>query len=248
MSPVGADWSLSCEARRRRRPHALPSLSVSERETAGMSAGERAIRIVLADDHAVVRSGLRMLLDSEPGFEVVAEAGDVESARRYVRGHHPTILVLDLNMPGGSSLDAIPAIRAESPGTQIVVLTMQQEPAFARRALAAGALAYVLKEAADDELVEAVRRAALGESYINPRLGAHLASEGPPDDLSERELDVLRLIALGHTNAEIAERLYLSVRTVETHRSRVQRKLHLGTRAELVGYALKRGLIGSGEA
>ena len=128
-----------------------------------------------------------------------------------MRGHHPAVLVLDLNMPGGSSLEAIPVIREECPATQIVVLTMQQEPAFAREALGDGALGYVLKEAADDELVEAVRRAAAGESYLNPRLGARLASEpppGPPDDLSEREVEVLRLIALGHTNAEIAERLY----------------------------------------
>jgi two-component system, NarL family, response regulator NreC len=215
---------------------------VDERE---LSSGG-AVRIVLADDHLVVRAGLRLLLDSEPGLEVVAEAGDIEAVRRYVRGHHPDVLVLDLNMPGGSSLGAIPAIRAESPDTQIVVLTMQQEPAFAREALGGGALGYVLKEAADEELVEAVRRAAAGESYLNPRLGARIASEpppGPPDDLSGREVDVLRLIALGHTNAEIAQQLYLSVRTVETHRSHIQQKLRLSTRAELVGYALERGLI-----
>jgi two-component system response regulator NreC len=211
------------------------------------TASGEPIRIVLADDHAVVRSGLRMLLDSEQGFEVVAEAGDVDAAKRYVRGHHPHVLVLDLNMPGGSSLQAIPVIRDEFPDTQIVVLTMQQEPAFAREALSAGALGYVLKEAADEELVEAVRRAAVGESYLNPRLGARIASEppGPPDDLSEREVDVLRLIALGNTNAEIGEQLYLSVRTVETHRSHIQQKLRLSTRAELVGYALERGLIGA---
>jgi two-component system, NarL family, response regulator NreC len=216
-------------------------------EADGAAAAEALIRIVLADDHSVVRSGLRMLLDNESGFEVVAEASDVDGARRCVRGHHPSVLVLDLNMPGGSSLEAIPVIRDESPDTQIVVLTMQQEPAFAREALGAGALGYVLKEAADDELVEAVRRAAAGESYLNPRLGARIASEpppGPPDDLSQREVDVLRLIALGHTNAEIAERLFLSVRTVETHRSHIQQKLRLSTRAELVGYALQRGLIG----
>src|SRR5471030_1119232 len=127
------------------------------------------IRIVIADDHAVVRRGLRLILDGEPGFEVVAEAGDVDGARRYVRGHHPAVLVLDLNMPGGSSLEAIPAIRAESPETQIVVLTMQDEPQYARQALANGALGYVLKEAADAELVEAVLRAAVGEGYLNPR-------------------------------------------------------------------------------
>jgi two-component system response regulator NreC len=209
-------------------------------------APPRPIRIVLADDHAVVRSGLKLVLDNEPAFEVVAEASDVESARRYVRGHHPAVLVLDLNMPGGSSLEAIPAIREESPQTQIVVLTMQAEPAFARQALSTGALAYVLKEAADDELVEAVRRAAAGETYLNPTLGARVAKEpppGPPDDLSPREVDVLRLIALGHTNAEIAEQLFLSVRTVETHRSHVQQKLRLSGRAELVAYALDRGLI-----
>ena len=122
---------------------------------------------------------------------------------------------------------------------------MQKEPAFAREALSAGALGYVLKEAADDELVEAVRRAAVGESYLNPKLGARMASEpsGPPDDLSSREVDVLRLIALGHTNAEIGEQLYLSVRTVETHRSHIQQKLRLSSRAELVAYALDRGLI-----
>jgi two-component system, NarL family, response regulator NreC len=219
----------------------------------GVRSGEdpvaEPIRIVLADDHAVVRSGLRMLLDSESDFEVVAEASDVESARRSVRGHHPKVLVLDLNMPGGSSLEAIPTLRAESPGTQIVILTMQREPAFAREALGAGALGYVLKEAADDELVQAVRRAAVGESYLNPKLGARIASEpppGPPDDLSEREVEVLRLIALGHTNAEIGEQLYLSVRTVETHRAHIQQKLRLSTRAELVGYALERGLISTG--
>jgi two-component system, NarL family, response regulator NreC len=209
----------------------------------------QAIRIILADDHGVVRSGLRLLLDSEQDFEVVAEAANIEDARRYVRGHHPRVLVLDLNMPGGSSLEAIPAIREESPETHIVVLTMQREPAFARAALSAGALGYVLKEAADDELVEAVRRAAAGESYLNPRLGARIASEpppGPPDDLSEREVDVLRLIALGHTNTEIAAQLYLSVRTVETHRAHIQQKLLISTRAELVAYAIDRGLISTG--
>jgi two-component system response regulator NreC len=218
------------------------------REDADEGATLRAkpIRIVIADDHAVVRSGLKLLLDAEPDFEVVAEAGDVDAAQRYVRGHHPNVLVLDLNMPGSSSLEAIPVIREQSPQTQIVVLTMQEEPAFARHALGAGAIGYVLKEAADDELVQAVRLAFAGERYLNPRLGARLAAEpapGRPDDLSEREVDVLRLIALGHTNAEIATQLYLSVRTVETHRAHIQQKLGLSTRAELVRYALEHGLV-----
>lgn len=207
------------------------------------------IKVIIADDHAIVRRGLRELLEAEGGFEVAAEAGDVESARRYVKGHHPDVLVLDLNMPGGNSLDHIPAIRAESPDTRIVVLTMQNEPAYARRALSAGALGYVLKEAADAELVEAVRRAAAGDTYLNPRLGARLAAEpsGPPDGLSEREVDVLRMIALGHTNAEIAEQLYLSVRTVETHRAHIQQKLRLASRADLVRYALRHGMVEAGE-
>jgi two-component system response regulator NreC len=203
------------------------------------------IRIVLADDHTVVRRGLRLLLDSEPRFEVVAEAGDVDDARRYVRGHHPAVLVLDLNMHGDSSLEAIPVIRGESPDTQIVVLTMEDEPEYAREALAGGAIGYVLKEAAEDELVEAVCRAASGEGYLNPRLGARVAAQpvGPPDDLTARELEVLRLIALGHTNGEIGDQLYLSVRTVETHRAHIQQKLRLDSRAELVRYALDRGLL-----
>jgi two-component system response regulator NreC len=154
--------------------------------------------------------------------------------------------VLDLNLPEGLSLGAIPEMRAEFPDTQIVVLTMQSEPAYARQALASGALGYVLKDAAESELVEAVRRAALGDTYLNPRLGARVASEpppGPPDGLSDRELEVLRMIALGHTNAEIAEQLYLSVRTVETHRAHIQQKLRLDSRAKLVHYALEHGLL-----
>ncbi len=208
--------------------------------------GSSTIRIVLADDHAVVRSALRMLLEAEPEFEVVSEAGDAEEAARKVRGHHPQVLVLDVNMPGGSGLAAVPKIREESPDTQIVVLTMQSEPAFAREAMQAGALGYVLKEAADAALVQAVRMAADGQTYLQPELGARLAAEpaaGAPDDLSERELEVLRLIALGHTNSEIAEQLYLSVRTVESHRAHIQQKLRLTTRSELVRYALERGLV-----
>jgi len=205
-------------------------------------------KIVIADDHRVVRSGLRMVLDREEGFEVVAEAGDVAEARRYVRAHRPDILVLDLNMPGDPSLPAIPAMREESPVTRVVVLTMQDDPAFAREALQAGASAYVLKEAADEELVEAVRVVAAGGTFLTPQLGARIAAAppepaGPPDDLTEREVEILRLIALGHTNAEIAAQLFLSVRTVESHRAHIQQKIRLTTRAELVHYALEHGLM-----
>jgi two-component system, NarL family, response regulator NreC len=206
------------------------------------------ISIVLVDDHEVVRKGLRMVLDAEEGFEVIAEAGDLEATHRYVRAHRPRVLVLDLNLPEGSSLAAIPELREESPDTAVVVLTMQQEPAFAREAIRAGALGYVLKQSAGTELVDAVRAAAAGETYLNPKLGAQLAAApaepaGPPDGLTEREVDILRLIGLGHTNGEIADQLYLSVRTVESHRAHIQQKTGRSTRSELVRYALDHGLV-----
>ena len=212
------------------------------------SAKSHTIEIVLADDHPVVRSGLRMLLEAEADFEVVAEAGDVGAASRSVLGHKPAVLVLDLNMPGGSSLEAIPRIAESSPGTAVVMLTMQEDPAFAREALRAGARGYVLKQAAGTELAQAIRAAAGGGTWLNPELGARMAvapttPAGPPGDLTEREVDVLRLIALGHTNNEIAEQLYLSVRTVETHRAHIQQKIGRSTRAELVRYALDNDLI-----
>ena len=208
------------------------------------------IRIVLADDHAVVRSGLRLLLSSEPDLEVVAEAGDTEEAARYVRGHKPDVLVLDLNMPGESGLALIPRLRDELPETKIVVLTMQRDPAFARQALTAGALGYVIKDAADAELVAAVRLAASGQLYLNPQLGARLAAtpaDARPGDLTERELEIVRLVALGYTNPEIAQQLFLSVRTIEAHRSHIHQKLNLGSRADLVRFALEHRLITSPE-
>jgi two-component system response regulator NreC len=206
------------------------------------------VTIVLADDHQVVRRGLRLILDAEDGFEVVDEAGDIETAARKVLAYRPTVLVLDLQMPGGSSLEAIPRLLETSPSTAVVILTMQDDPAFAREALRAGALGYVLKEAADDELVQAVRLAADGGTYLTPSLGARLAAEppapaGPPDDLSARELEVLTLIALGHTNGEIATQLFVSVRTVESHRAHIQGKTRCTTRAELVAYARQHKLL-----
>jgi two-component system response regulator NreC len=206
------------------------------------------ITIVLADDHAVVRDGLRMLLEAENDIDVVAEAGDVEAAQRFVLGHKPSVLVLDLNMPGGSSLQAIPRVAEISPSTVVVVLTMQEDPAFAREALRAGARGYVLKHAAGTELVQAIRAAAGGGTWLNPDLGARMAATperaaGALAELSDRELEVLRLIALGHTNSEIAQHLFLSVRTVETHRAHIQQKLGRSSRAELVRYALDNDLI-----
>jgi two-component system response regulator NreC len=206
-----------------------------------------ALRIAIADDHAVVRDGLHMLLDDEADFDVVAEAEDVDTAKRAVHGHRPDVLVLDLNMPGDPSLPAIPDIAALAPEMSIVVLTMQDEPAFAREALAYGASGYVLKHAAGTELVEAIRTAVAGGTYLNPALGARLAAEssddGHPGGLSAREAEVLTLIALGHTNVEIAGKLYLSVRTIETHRAHIQNKLRLTSRAELVRYAIDHGLL-----
>jgi two-component system, NarL family, response regulator NreC len=204
--------------------------------------------VIIADDHAVVRKGLRLLIDAEPGLKVVAEAGTVPDAMMKTRALRAGVLILDLNMPGGSSLEAIPQIREEAPMTAIVVLTMQNDPAFARQALQSGAAGFVLKEAADDELLEAIRQASNGGTYLNPTLGARLAAAppepaGPPDDLSEREMSVLRLIALGHTNSEIANTLHLSVRTVESHRAHIQQKTRCSSRAELVRYALEHDLV-----
>ena len=204
--------------------------------------------IVLADDHQLVRSAVRRLLEAEVGLQVVGEAGDLGETLRKVRAFKPTVLVLDLGMPGGSSMAAIPAILHTSPGTAVVVLTMHSDAAFAREALRAGALGFVLKDAAETELVDAVRAVSDGHRYLNAQLGARIAAEpdtpvGPPDHLSDRELQVLRLIALGHSNAEIAEQLFLSVRTVESHRSHIQHKVQHTSRAELVAYAREHDLI-----
>ncbi|MGI8622170.1 MAG: response regulator transcription factor [Solirubrobacteraceae bacterium] len=209
---------------------------------------EPGITIVLADDHQVVRSGLRLLLQGEEGMHVVGEVGDADAALRMIEARRPDVLVLDLNMPGPSSLSALREVVLAGGGTRVVVLTMQDDPAWAREAMQAGAAGYVLKEAADEELVAAVRAAAGGGTYLNPALGARLAAappelSGPPDDLTEREVDILRLIALGHTNTEIAEQLFLSVRTVESHRAHIQQKLGRTTRAALVRYALDQGFV-----
>jgi two-component system response regulator NreC len=231
-----------------RRHTAAGATDVTVEDVDGEAVANEQVTIVIADDHQVVRAGLRLLLEVEAGFRVLAEAGDVTSAERRVTAYRPRVLILDLNMPGESTLPAIPRLRKVAPDTQIVVLTMQNDPAFAGEALRAGALGYVLKEAADTELVQAVRLAAEGRTYLNPELGARLAAQprrpsGPPDDLSARELEVLRLIALGHTNSEIAQNLYLSVRTVESHRAHIQQKTGRTTRADLVAYAREHDLL-----
>jgi two-component system response regulator NreC len=214
----------------------------------GSSAVGEEITILIADDHQMIRTGLRMLLEAEDGLSVVAEAGDIPTTMRRVLGYRPRVVVLDLNMPGEPSLPAIPRILETSPETSIVVLTMQNDPAFARSALRAGALGYVVKEAADSELVQAVRLAAEGRTYLAPELGARLAAEQPkparaPDQLSAREAEVLKLLALGHTNRDVAAALSLSVRTVESHRARIQQKTGRTSRADLVAYANEHHLL-----
>jgi two-component system, NarL family, response regulator NreC len=207
-----------------------------------------AIRVLLADDHALMRRSLRLLLDGEAGLEVIAEATDLASVERHVQGRQPHVLVLDLNMPGGSSIEAISRLREHSPETQIVVMTMEDSAVFAQRAFASGAIGFVQKDRADYELPEAIRAAARGEEYVSPQVAIRLDALHQAlteDKLSAREVEVLRLIALGHTSVEIAHKLHLSPRTIESHRARIHQKLGLATRAELVRYALRRGLLGS---
>jgi two-component system, NarL family, response regulator NreC len=204
---------------------------------------EPLVRVVLADDHAVVREGLRLLLERTARFEVVAEAGDAESTLRYTRGHKPDVLLLDLAMPGGDSLGVMPEILAASPETKVIVLTMQTAPSYARAAFEAGAAGFVVKDAAHRELLQAIDAALSGGRYVHPAIGAALvADERRPDGLTDRELDVLRLLVEGDTNAEIALKLGISVRTVDTHRARIRAKTSCAGRSELVRYARAHGL------
>jgi two-component system, NarL family, response regulator NreC len=204
------------------------------------------ITVVVADDHELMRRSLRLALGGEEDVEVIAEAGDLLTAVREVNGHLPHVLVLDLQMPDGSSIDLIRQLRVRVPETEVVVVTMEDGPEYARAAIDAGAMGFVLKPYAAHDLPVAVRCAARGEQYVSARVGARLdALQRSVDDdgLSPREVDVLRLIALGLTSAEISDKLYLSRRTVESHRRRIHRKLGLVRRSELVEYALGRGLI-----
>jgi two-component system response regulator NreC len=205
------------------------------------------LSVLIVDDHAVVRRGVRALLEAQPGFRVVAEAGDVPGALEAVRAHHPALVVLDIHMPGEPSLPAIARMKQISPSTRCLVLTMYDDPMFARHALDAGAGGYVLKEAAPLELIRALHAVAAGESYLHPSLGARLASSDEDglalDRLSEREHDVLVRVVRGATNKQIATELHLSVRTVETHRARMQDKLGVSGLLELVELARAHGLL-----
>ena len=208
------------------------------------------IRVILVDDHAVVRSGLRRVLEAGSDIEVVGEASNVRDAVFEVRAQKPDVIVMDVVMPGTSGIEGTPLVLHEAPDAKVLVLSMQDDPRYVREAFAQGASGYVLKEAADTEVVEAVRQVAGGQQYLHPALGARLLEseerqrdEEASDPLSEREREVLRLLALGHTNQEIAKLLYISVRTAESHRAHIMQKLRLGTRAELVRYALAHGLL-----
>jgi two-component system response regulator NreC len=204
--------------------------------------------VALADDHPVVRAGLRALLESDPTLEVVGEFDNLASTRTGVRGLQPAILLLDLAMGGTSTLQAIPELISHGGGVRIIVLTMHEDPGFAREALRLGARGYVLKDAAADELLLAVRNVQRGSTYLHPSLGARLATlDERPGGLTEREVEVLRLITAGHTNAEIGQRMFVSLRTVESHRGQIRAKLNLGTRAELSTWALEHGISPSPE-
>lgn len=205
---------------------------------------EGKVTVVLVDDHAVVRGALKALLNGQPDLEVVGEAGDVASARAAVAETRPRVLVLDVNLPDGLAVDALPELRREAPGTAVVLLTMERDLTLARRALDAGAGGYLFKDSAHLELIEAVRAAAAGERHLAAAVVAGLETDDEKQSvLSPRETEVLKLMALGHTNREIGEQLSLSVRTVETHRAHIQQKLGLNSRPELTRYALANGLI-----
>jgi two-component system response regulator NreC len=208
------------------------------------------IRVLIVDDHAVLRAGLRLLIDAEQDMETVGEAGSVRDAIFEARSSSPDLVLIDIVMPGESGLEGVPKLLHERPETKVLVLSMQDDPRYVREAFAVGAAGYVLKEAVDAEVVSAIREVAGGGRYVHPELGARLviaeaeavrrAEENP---LSAREGEVLRLLARGYTNQEIAEQLFISVRTAETHRAHVMQKLRLGSRAELVSYALANGLL-----
>jgi two-component system, NarL family, response regulator NreC len=208
------------------------------------------IRILIVDDHAVVRTGLRLLLDAEEGLETVAEAGTARDAVFEARKHKPDVILMDVGLPDRSGIEVTVDVLKEAPEAKVLVLSMEDDPSYVREAFSAGASGYVLKEAADSELVTALRQVAAGEPYVHPALGARMAAaeaeaaaQADADPLSEREREVLRLLALGHTNQEIAKMLFISVRTAETHRAHIMQKLRLTTRAELVRYALAHGLL-----
>jgi len=212
------------------------------------------IRVLLADDHAVLRAGLRLLLIGQNEFEVVAEASTGSEALSLAEKMQPDLILLDLSMPGLGGMDVLPTLRKMVPSTKILILTMHDDPQYLRQALKHGASGYVLKKAADAELISAIRAVLRGEVYIHPSMTRVLLEDILPEakssnaeftwaSLSEREQEVLKMVALGHTSAEIADQLSLSAKTVETYRARGMEKLGLRTRAALVKFVLQEGLM-----
>jgi two-component system, NarL family, response regulator NreC len=208
------------------------------------------VRVLIVDDHAVVRAGLALLVNAETDLEAVGEAGNAREAILEARTAKPDVILMDVMMPEQSGIEAVPQLLHEHPGVKVLVLSMQDDPRYVREAFEAGASGYVLKEAADAEVVAAIREVAGGGRYVHPELGARLVAaetaerrRAEEDPLSDREREVLRLLALGHTNQEIAKQLYISVRTAETHRAHIMQKLRLSSRAELVRYALAEGML-----
>ena len=206
------------------------------------------ISVAICDDHTLVRSGLRKLIEVEPDLTVIAEAANADEAVALVGANDVDVLLLDVVMRGRSGIDALPEIRETAPHTKVLILSMQDDPVYVRRAFEAGATGYVLKEAAGAELVHAIRQVAAGHRYVHPALGARVAEARTGSDirvtadpLSQREHNVMRLLALGHTNQEIARTLSISVRTAETHRAHIMQKLGLKTRAEIVRHAIAAG-------
>jgi DNA-binding NarL/FixJ family response regulator len=204
-------------------------------------------RVLLVDDHELLRAGLRSRLEQESGIEVVGEADSAERALVLARTLQPDLVLLDLLLPRRNGFEAIPEILRVAPDARVIVISSQTAASSVRRALTAGAAGYLPKRASDRELVAAIEQVSSGSRYVDPELGASLVVGNVGDaleDLSERERDVLQLLALGYTNQEIGKKLYISVRTVDTHRAHIMRKLRLETRAELVLFSLAHGLIG----
>jgi len=206
------------------------------------------IRVLLVDDHQLFRTSLRLRLEHEDGIVPVGEAGTAEQAVLKARALRPDVVLLDLVLPRTNGVDVIPPRLRVTPAPKVLVVSSHTQPTSVRQAITAGARGYVPKRASDTELIEAIRQVAAGERYVDPELGAQLVvADGQPalEPISDRERDVLHLLALGYTNHEISKKLYISRRTVDTHRAHIMRKLRLDTRAELVLFALANGLIGA---
>jgi DNA-binding NarL/FixJ family response regulator len=206
------------------------------------------IRVLLVDDHQLFRTSLRLRLEHEDGIVPVGEAGTAEQAVITTGAVQPDVVLLDLVLPRRNGADIIPDLLRVSPASKVLIVSSHTQPTSVRRAITAGARGYVPKRASDTELIQAIRRVAAGERFVDPQLGAQLVvADGHPalEPISDRERDVLYLLALGYTNQEISQKLYISRRTVDTHRAQLMRKLRLDSRAELVLFALATGLIGA---